>query len=96
MVAVEINVLAELKEGVAPKRLKEDLKTFSIKNMKRSNRTLNQYVFKASSQERTSEEILKSINDLEYVVSAIIAPLGAGSAENMQTGKVKKTKPIRD
>lgn len=92
---LEIDVLAELDEGVPGNKLQKDLPEFNISNFKATNKTLNQYVYKVILKGQTSNELLKAFKAKPYVKSAIIAPTGDGPAQNLPSSKSTRTSPIK-
>lgn len=92
---LEVHVLVELKKGVSPKRVQDELKQFEINDFKQSNKTLNQYIFKVLLKGQNADELLRELNSKDYIISAIIAPRGDGPAENMPSGKSTRTTPVK-
>ena len=92
---LQVDILAELEEGIPGKRIQKDLQEFDITEFKATNRTLNQYLYKVTLKGQSANELIKAFNAKPYVISAVISPTGKGPAQNMPTGKSTKTSPIK-
>lgn len=92
---LEVHVLAEVDKGVPANKIQGELIEFSITDIKATNKTLNQYLYKVMLKGQSSEELLRAFNAKSYIKSAIIAPTGDGPAENMPSGTPKKTGPVK-
>ncbi len=92
---LEVHVLAELKQGIPANKVQEELKQFKIIDIKATNKTLNQYIYKVVLEGQSADELLRAFNEKPYIKSAIIAPSGDGPAENLPPGKPSRTNPVK-
>jgi len=92
---LEVDLLVEFKKGISPEQLTKELKQFDFGKYKLVNKTLNQYIYLVTLNGQSADELIKMAKAKDYVLSAQIAPSGDGPAENMPSGKSKKTSPIK-
>lgn len=92
---LQVNVLAVVEKGVQANKIQSELSDYFISDIKPTNKTLNEYLYKVTLKGQTANDLLKAFNEKSYIKSAIIAPTGDGPAQNMPSGKSTRTSPVK-
>lgn len=90
-----IYMLVEMKKEVLGNQLQGDLQEFEITEIKKTNKTLNQYQYTVVLKGQSSDQLLMSTRKLDYVLSANILEPSGGPAQNLESGKMKRSGPVK-
>jgi len=91
----DVHVLVELKEGVTQTKLRDLLvEDYTIKSVKPSNRTLNQYVFTFHMLKNNIRPLLSKIRSQQNVIEAKVLDDTELKNMNIKATKTGTSKPL--
>lgn len=92
---MEIFILAQLKKETKANQISSDLSEYKFVKSSLSNKTINEVLFKVILKGQSGEDLLNEMRNHPLVINARIAPKGKTGAQNLPSGTVTKTGPIK-